>query len=432
MQKLLILLVTLTVLSPPALADVEFLMPTDIAYGYGSTTSESMQLQLKLTPEMTFEGPGSTRVVSSFRVRVDPTDRLEPGEAPRDAYAPLTRPLALGEVGLAEIRDLYVETELGGALLRLGKQQIVWGRLDGIKVLDVLNPQDFREFILEDFGESRIGLWSAYLDASLGSWRAELAVIPDGTGHVIPNPGAWFELRAPRFRFGAGNDQPGLPLTTESRAHGFDSTGAGLRLSRSVGRVDLSLVGYSGIDPEPLGRITSDGAGPVVERYFERRQLAGFSAETGIGSAVLRVEYAIQPDRVFNLRNASSLDTAKLDQHRAAVGVDFSLPGSIFINAQFLLDTVRDAPATLVRPDTDRLSTLYVRKSFGYDKVMVEGRWYHSYTDKDDMVSASISFLFGNNSRIRLQADAFSGTNSGLFGQFEAGDRIILGLEHVF
>ncbi len=432
MQKSLLLLVALNLLSAQALADVDFLMPTDIAYGYGSTSSESMQLQLKLTPEMTIEATGSTRVVGSFRVRVDPTDRLEPGEAPRDAYAPLTRPLALGEVGLAEIRDLYVETELGDTLLRLGKQQIVWGRLDGIKVLDVLNPQDFREFILEDFGESRIGLWSAYLDASLGSWRAELAVVPDGTGHVIPDPGAWFELRAPRFRFGAGNDQPGLPLTTESRAHDFDSTAAGLRLSRSIGRVDLSLVGYSGIDPEPLGRITSDGAGPVVERYFERRQLAGFSAETGIGSAVLRVEYAIQPDRVFNLRTASSLDTAELDQHRAAVGVDFSLPGSIFINAQFLLDTVRDAPATLVRPDTDRLSTLYVRKSFGYDKVLLEGRWYHSYTDKDDMVSASISFLFGNNSRVRLQADAFSGTSSGLFGQFEASDRIILGLEHVF
>jgi hypothetical protein len=191
-------------------------------------------------------------------------------------------------------------------------------------------------------------------------------------------------------------------------------------------------VGYSGIDPEPLGRIAGDGTSPVVERYFERRQLAGFSAETGIGNAVIRIEYAIQPDRVFNLRTASSLDAVELDQHRAAIGFDFSLPGSIFINAQFLLDSVRDAPATLVRPDTDRLSTLYVRKSFGYDKVLVEGRWYRSYTDKDDMVSASISFLLGNNSRIRLQADAFSGSSSGLFGQFEARDRIVLGLEHVF
>ena len=432
MQKSLELLVILALLATPAFADTDFLMPADIAYGYGSTTSESMQLQLKLTPEMTIDTAGSTRVVSSFRVRVDPTDRLEPGEAPRDAYAPLSRPLALGDVGLAEIRDLYVETELGHGLLRLGKQQIVWGRLDGIKVLDVLNPQDFREFILEDFGESRIGLWSAYLDASLGSWRAELAVIPDGTGHVIPDPGAWFELRAPRFRFGAGDDQPGLPLTTESRAHDLDSTAAGLRLSRSVGRIDLSLVGYSGIDPEPLGRIAGDMTGAVVERYFERRQLAGFSAETSAGNAVVRIEYAFQPDRVFNLRAAAGLDAVELDQHRAAVGLDFTLPGSIFINAQFLVDSVRDAPATLVRPDTDRLSTLYVRKSFGYDKVLMEARWYHSYTDRDDMVSASISWLLGDNSRIRLQADAFSGTNAGLFGQFEASDRIVLGVEHVF
>ncbi len=432
MKKTSFLLFALTILAARAHADTEFLMPADLAYGYGNTTSESMQLQLRLMPELNIDLSDSTRLVSSFRVRIDPTDRLEPGEAPRDAYAPLSRPLALGDTGLAEIRDLYIETDVGKSLLRLGKQQIVWGRLDGIKVLDVLNPQDFREFILEDFGESRIGLWSAYLDAPIGAWRAELAVIPDGTGHVIPNQGAWFELRAPRFRFGAGPEQPGLPLTTESRAHDFDSTAAGLRLSRSIGRVDLSLVGYSGIDPEPLGRIGSDGTGAVVERYFERRQLAGFSAETGIGNAVVRVEYAFQPDRAFNLRTPSSLTAVELDQHRAAIGLDFSLPGSVFVNAQFLLDTVRDAPTTLVRPDTDRLSTLYLRKSFGYDKVSLEARWYHSFTDKDDMFSAAISVLVGENSRVRLQADGFTGTTAGLFGQFESSDRVVLAIEHVF
>jgi hypothetical protein len=54
-----------------------------------------------------------------------------------------------GRIGTLELRDLYYEHRLDRSV-RLGKQQIVWGRLDGVKILDVVNPQTFREFILDD------------------------------------------------------------------------------------------------------------------------------------------------------------------------------------------------------------------------------------------------------------------------------------------
>ena len=41
-------------------ADPELSMPADLAYGYGSSLSESMQLQLKLTPEQAFETAEAT------------------------------------------------------------------------------------------------------------------------------------------------------------------------------------------------------------------------------------------------------------------------------------------------------------------------------------------------------------------------------------
>ena len=425
-------LVVFLLIASPVRGEVEFQMPADMTYGYGSTSRESMQLQLKLTPEFRFRSSTSSTLVSSFRIRLDPSDHLEPGEAPRDSYSPLSNPLALASNGVAEIRDLYIEKTLGTALLRIGKQQIVWGQLDGIKVLDVLNPQDFREFIMEDFGESRISLWSAYLDGTLGAWRTEVAVIPDGTGHVIPNPGAWFELEAPRFRFGAAPGQPGLPTLTRRPGNDLDSTAVGLRLSRTLGRIDVSAVAYSGLDPEPLGRLVTDGGEAAVERYFERRDVVGLSAETGIGNWVIRGEYAYQPDRIFNVRTPMALGAEKLDQHRIALGWDLSLPGSVFVNAQFLLDTIDSAPATLVRPAVDRIATLFVRKSFGYDRVRLEGRWYHSFTDEDDLVSLSLAFSTGSNTEIRLRGDAFSGSNRGLFGQFAPQDRIVVGVEHVF
>jgi len=419
--------------APGSRAEIDTLaLDTEATYGYGRVTTSSMQGLLTLVPSIETKLSESVSFSTSARVRLDAVDDLEPGEPAFDTYAGGSRPVTLGDAGAAELRDFYLEFRGRLGLVRLGKQQIAWGRLDGIKVLDLVNPQEFREFILDEFSESRITLWSAYIDYSLGDWRAELAIVPDGTGHAIPEPGAWFELTAPRFRFGADPGQAGLPVTTVKPGHSFDETGAGLRLSRQVGNTELAMLAYTGMDPEPLGRILATGGTPQLERYYRRRDVAGFSVDTGLGRAVLRAEYAYQPSRVFNLRAPDGLDTVELDQHRGAIGLDVDGPLGVFINVQYLIDTIRDAPGALVRPARDRVATLFVRKAFGYDRLVLEARWYHSLTDADDLTRFGVDYALNDSTSIRFAAEQFRGTPAGLFGQFADRDRITLGIRHTF
>jgi len=56
-------------------------------------------------------------------------------------------------------RELYVDTEAAGWSFRLGKQQVVWGTADGIKLLDIINPTDFREVNQNVMEDSRIPIW---------------------------------------------------------------------------------------------------------------------------------------------------------------------------------------------------------------------------------------------------------------------------------
>ena len=407
-------------------------LDAEITYGYARTTSASMQGVLEAVPSLDASVSTSVSFSMALRVRLDALDDLEPGRPARDTYAGASRPLALGDTGSAEIRDLYVEVRSRRGLARFGKQQIVWGRLDGIKVLDVVNPQEFREFILDDFAHSRITSWSAYLDYSIGDWRAEFALVPDGTGHAIPEAGAYFELTAPRFRYGAEPGLPALPVTTARPGHSPDETGAGLRLSRRAGTTEVAFVAYTGMDPEPLGRVVTAGAAPVLERYYQRRKLAGFSVDTALGGAVLRAEYAYQPGRTFNARLPSRLDALELDQHRGAIGLDLDAPFGLFVNVQYLVDTVRDAPDGLVRPAQDRIGTLFLRRAFGYDRLVVEARWYHSFSDHDNLARLGAEYALSDATTIRCAAEWFSGTGNGLFGQFSDRDRITLGLRHAF
>lgn len=412
-------------------ADVEASsVQATFTYAAGTDSSDTVAAEIDLQPSVEFAFGDSVSWVASARVRLDAYDQLEPGRTNTDSYSPASKPVELGTAGSAEIRDLYLEFRRDNGLLRIGKQQIVWGRLDGIKVLDLVNPQDYREFILDDFDESRISLWSVYADYSVGPWRAELALVADGTGHAIPNEGAWFELTAPRFRFGTAGASA-LPVITDRPGAGFDSAAAGFRVSRQFGGLDLSAVAYTGLDPEPLGRLGEIDGQTALERYYERRDALGTSLDVGLGDFVLRAEAVLMPDRVFNTRDGTGLDTIELDQFRAAIGVDYSAPFDIFMNVQYLVDRVRAAPVNLVRPDTDRIGTLFLRRSFGFDRLDIELRWYHSFEDADDMSSLGATWRPNDRTSIRVAWENFEGAQDGLFGQFDGRSRALLSVEYL-
>ena len=401
-------------------------------YGHATSTDDTLTAALVLEPAVETMLGESARLVASARLTWDGRDRLVPGEPDTRTYAPASRPATSGDHLITELRDAYLEVFLPGGVLRLGKQQIVWGVLDGLKVLDSLNPQHFREFILEDFADSRIGLWSAYVDVYIGAWRTELAWIPDATGHEIPGEGAWFELTAPRFRYGAPPGAPRLPLRTEEPDHGLTDSAFGVRVSRMLGGWDLSLVAISGSDFEPLGRIDISPAGPVLERYYERRELYGLSAAYSLGRFVLRTELAARPGREFNLRSGGLLAAEPLDQYTAGLGIDFRGPLDTFVSVQYLVDHIQSAPAGLVRPPTDRLATVFLRRSFAHERLAAELRWYGDTARGDGMLRAAITWRAGDESSIGLGFDAFHGGPDGLFGQFADRDRITLSLEHYF
>jgi hypothetical protein len=66
------------------------------------------------------------------------------------------------------LRELYVDTMVGDTEVRVGKQQVVWGTADGIKLLDIINPTDYREFAQNTMEDSRIPVWMIKTDTYVG------------------------------------------------------------------------------------------------------------------------------------------------------------------------------------------------------------------------------------------------------------------------
>lgn len=72
---------------------------------------------------------------------------------------------------LYPFRELYVDGVIGDWWIRLGKQQIVWGKTDFFRLQDVINPVDFgQHFFFDSFEDIRIPQWMASIQWKAGSF----------------------------------------------------------------------------------------------------------------------------------------------------------------------------------------------------------------------------------------------------------------------
>jgi len=79
--------------------------------------------------------------------------------------------------------DFNFET-LGQNLLRIGKQQLVWGKADFFRLQDIINPVDFSQhFFIEPFEDTRIPQMSAWLQHRFG----DVSFLKDLAGNFVWN-----------------------------------------------------------------------------------------------------------------------------------------------------------------------------------------------------------------------------------------------------
>ena len=432
--------VSFVAIEPVAMAqDSRFSLEARSYLSLGVQDGDFNQAELVLEPKWERDFSRTVSATLSARLRIDVADDLDPGRPDTTGYSDLNGLLEIGDEAALEIRDAYLDIDAGPVFLRFGKQQIVWGELEGFRLLDVINPQAFREFILDDFDDARIGIWAASAElpisrGKLGDWDAQLVWAPDPTVSEIPVAGAEFEFLAPRFLFGA---EPGiLPpggVRTEAPDDLIDDASYGARLVGLAKGWDLSLVAFSGIDPEPVGRTQLSMQGLEVVRVYQRRKVLGGSAAKTFGPVTARFETAIQPERTFTVAGpGGTLGLAEATQIGVAMVADFQAPFDVFASLQLLYDRVINPPAGFVRPRDDVLTSVYARREFQNGNVIASMRWLGSDGGGDGVISPEIEYAIDDSTSISMGADIFYGASNETFGQFGKQDRVTLSIRKVF
>jgi hypothetical protein len=369
-------------------------------------------------PRWDIESDGGFRFTAIGRLRFDAEDEL--GYSTNATHTD------------GEIRELYLDAEWGGAYWRIGKQQVVWGQADGLRVLDMINPLDYREFILPDFEDRRIPLWMANIDMPLNSqWNVQLLWILDQQYDEPPQPGSTFAFSSPRVvpTLPVGTPVTLLPVDRRPQGRLTDSD-AGLRFSAFVNGWDLTFNYLYHYLDQAVAFQRLDDSGLSIEPSYERSHLIGGSFSNAFGAYTVRGELGYSTAKYFLTNNPADADgIARAEEWSYVLGLDYQGWRDWLISAQIFQSIIPDPGPSLFRHNVDTSATLLVRRNFMNDSLRAEALVIRNLNDDDGMLQMSVEYEWRANILIKFGVDVFSGSHFGLFGQFDNNDRITMGLE---
>jgi hypothetical protein len=399
--------------------------------GYQFRRSQFQKLEVYVKPEWEVQLSKNLRFKAIGRVYLDPIDKLEPGRPQQDEVSQPSRRGIIGDVLEIELREFYYDLKIKNHYLTVGKQQIVWGKADGLKILDVVNPSNFREFLLDDFDNSRIPLWSVKTDIDLKKIKLQLVWIPDQTYHDIPDPGASF---FPGSFF--PKPIPGVNIIYDrlnKPGQLFRDADAGIRISSFVSGWDITLNYLYMYDDFPVSKtFYSDTPTPTVtiSPVYKRHHMSGTTFTNSFGKFSVRGELGFFIDKFFSTTDILKRDGLfKSTQFMGVAGVDYSGISNSLISVQVFEDYIfKDHPVAGRKQSQTFLSVL-ANRSFKNETITAEIIGVQSITSGDGFVRPSLKYQYKSNLILKAGADIFYGSANTFLGQFNKKSRATMGIQ---
>jgi len=204
----------------------------------------------------------------------------------------------------AELGEAWIQGRLNRRTdIKLGRQIVVWGKSDNIRITDVINPLDNREPGMVDIEDLRLPLGMARLDYYVGDWGLTAMAIPEIRFNKNPPPG------------GEYYPYPMAMPKEVTPSDGGEHTEYAFAANGIFSGWDLSLYWAQIYDDTPhLANIVT---GPELEH--NRLTMNGIATNVAISDWLLKAEAAY-----FSGLTYSSLPGKSLSRTDTLLGLEYS------------------------------------------------------------------------------------------------------------
>ena len=311
-----------------------------------------------------------------------------------------------------ELREAYLAYTKGNLDLRVGRQIVVWGVADALRVTDCVSPFDYTEFLAQDYDDIRMPVNALRAKYTWHSVTFEAICNPVADFFILPtdrrNPWALTLPLAPLpYTIDLESGKP------EKRLRNMEYGG---RITTNLSGIDFSLSALRTWNKMPALSlaVSDDGKSLLAKGEYRRMTMLGADCSLPVGQIVLRGEAACYFDEAQS--RGVGKDVVCRNTYNILAGVDW-YPGNDWnFSAQYChkytagnldgLSVYRNAGLATARISKELLRNMLKLSTFAYIDVANGGvfnRFSASYALNDQIeLTAGYDFFHADKGKFQM------------------------------
>ena len=252
-----------------------------------------------------------------------------------------------------QLQEAYFNYQNDLVEFKAGRQIVVWGVADGLRVTDLISPVDYTEFMSSDYDDMRMAVDGFRIKYPGERVNAEIVYVPVPRYFQMPlsDDSPW----QPNLPEKAGLDFPEGPDAK------FKNGDFGTRLSFFLSNLDFSISALHTHNQSPVSVVEPVSRDSVViHGIHETMTMFGGDMSIPIGEFVIRAEVA----EYFReaLGYANSLDYARKNTFNALGGIDWYAGNNWTFMVQYLHKYIADYSDELANEKNSSEMTFRISK----------------------------------------------------------------------
>jgi len=329
-----------------------------------------------------------------------------------------------------ELREAYLEYAGVNWDLKAGRQIIIWGVSDGIRITDIIAPMDFTEFLAREYDDIRMPVDALKIRVFKSNIKCELVFIPVFQSFIYPVD--------PKNPWSIVPDVEQGPKVIISPAIMPEST---LKNSEIGGKVSFYLSGfdvslaalYTWNKLPVFTSVTSPGLdSTILIPEHHRLMMTGFDLSKPMGSLVIRGEGAFfRGEQYPSEMNGMSNHLIRKNVVRTLVGLDWYPGADWTITGQFSHACILEFEQEMDCNRHNVLATLGISKKMLRSTLSLSTFGYMDLTTLGFFNRTSIDYSLSDQIHLCTGVDLFGG-DGGMFGLYKDNSEVWIKVKYSF
>lgn len=319
-----------------------------------------------------------------------------------------------------ELREAYLDHREEHWGFRLGRQLVIWGAADGVRITDLVSPMDMTEFLAQDYDDIRMPVNALRFFIFHDKMRLELLAVPSFEGYRLPTDASnpWNVLPEESPQPLVWSEEGSLPKLKLSNVE------YGGRVCFTLSGIDFSLAALHTWNKMPVIEYHSSGTRLTVSPRYYRMGFFGGDVSKPLGQFVLRGEAAFNVGKHFSYKPAAGAVPQKgLNTVNYLVGADWYAPHEWTVMLQFSSESIFGYKSYVVQPRHNSLLTLNVSKKLLESTLQLSNFTYFDLNHKGWFSHFAADYALNDHIRLSAGYDWFGG-DKGIFGLYKHNSEI--------